>query len=143
MSNKNVLLYLISKLGGNSEGRKKIMKMMFLVNHLDSKGDSLVKKPFLNEDFIIYHYGVFSFDVMNNFLELSNERKIEGNFPVKVNIHEDIDLDSNVKEKVDLIVNKFGKLSGKKLELDTLNMLGLDLEKKREHFGESVTNFIK
>src|SRR3989339_158016 len=73
MSNKDTLLYLVSKLGSNSEGRKKIMKMMFLVNHFDVNKNSLVKTPFLNEDFIIYHYGVFSFKVMENFLDLSNE----------------------------------------------------------------------
>lgn len=142
MSRKDVLFYLISKLGDNSEGRKKVMKMMFLVDHFDLKKQSLVKTPLLEEDFIIYHYGVFSFDVMNNFLELSNEGKIEGDFPIKVNPQENLDFESPIKEKVDSIVEIFGKDKGKDLELNTLKMLGLDLETKRKHFGEPVTNFI-
>ena len=142
MSNKNVLFYLISKLGSHVEGRKKIMKMMFLINHFDIPKDSLVKTPFLGEDFIIYHYGVFSFDVMNNFLELSNERKIHGNFPIKIKSLEIPTLSNQIKEKVDLVIDKFGNNSGKKLELDTLKLLGLNLETKRKHFGEPVTNFI-
>jgi len=143
MSNKDVLLYLISKLDSRSEGRKKIMKMMFLVNHFDISKNSLVKTPFLKEEFIIYHYGVFSFDVMNNFLELSNEHKIEGNFLIGIKSSNIIpSLPTTIRERVDLIVNKFGNDSGQKLELDTLKLLGLNIETKRKHFGESVTNFI-
>jgi len=142
MSNKDVLLYLISKLDSRSEGRKKIMKMMFLVNHFDISKNSLVKTPFLKEDFIIYHYGVFSFEVMDNFLDLSNENKIDGNFPIKIKSLGIPNLSNPIKEKVDLIINKFGNDNGKKLELDTLKLLNLDLETKRKHFGEPVTNFI-
>jgi len=142
MSNKDVLLYLISKLGSHSEGRKKIMKMMFLINHFDVSKNSLVKTPLLKENFIIYHYGVFSFDVMNNFLDLSNGGKIQGDFPVKVKTSEIPLLSQKVEERIDSIIEKFGDYSGKKLELDTLKLLGLNLETKREHFGEPVTNFI-
>ncbi len=142
MSNKDVLLYLISKLDSRSEGRKKIMKMMFLVNHFDISKDSLVKTPFLKEDFIIYHYGVFSFEVMNNFLDLSKGNKIQGDFPVKVKTSKIPVLPPKVEEKVGLIIDKFGKDSGQKLELDTLKLLNLNLETKRDHFGEPVTNFI-
>ncbi len=143
MSNKDVLLYLISKLGSHSEGRKKIMKMMFLVNHFDISKNLLIKTPFLNEEFIIYHYGVFSFDVMDNFLDLSNENKIKGDFPIELKTLEIPKLNLEIKEKVDSIVDRFGNENGKNLELNTLNMLGLNLKTKGEHFGESVTNFIR
>ena len=143
MDNKEVLLYLISRLGSKSEGRKKIMKMMFLLNHFDVDKNSLVKTPLLKEDFIIYHYGVFSFDVMNNFLDLSNEGKVKGDFPVDIKTSEVPNIPLRIKEKVDLIVNQFGNDNGKNLELNTLSMLGLDLDSKRKYFGESVTNFIK
>lgn len=142
MSNKDVLLYLISKLDSRSEGRKKIMKMMFLVNHFDISKNCLVKTPFLKEDFIIYHYGVFSFEVMDNFLDLSNENKIKGDIPVQLKISEVPTIPLIIQKKVDLIVEKFGDKKGKDLELDTLKMLGLSLETKRKHFGESVTHFI-
>ncbi|MCK4647775.1 hypothetical protein KAT24_02500 [Candidatus Pacearchaeota archaeon] len=142
MSNKDVLFYLISKLGSHSEGRKKIMKMMFLVNHFDISKNSLVKTPVLNEEFIIYHYGVFSFDVMNNFLNLSNEGKIKGNFPIKVLSQESPIVPLGMFQRVDEIIDRFGNKSGKVLEVETLEMLGLDLEKKKDHFGESVTKFI-
>jgi len=142
MSNKNVLFYLISKLGSNSEGRKKIMKMMFLINHFDVSKNSLVKTPFLKEDFIIYHYGVFSFEVMDNFLELSNEEKIKGDFPINIKSPDVPNLLTPIREKVDFIIEKFGNENGKNLELSTLKMLGLNIETKRKHFGESVTNFI-
>ncbi|HLD55067.1 MAG TPA: hypothetical protein VJB35_02280 [Candidatus Nanoarchaeia archaeon] len=143
MSNKDTLLYLVSKLGSNSEGRKKIMKMMFLVNHFDVNKNSLVKTPFLNEDFIIYHYGVFSFKVMENFLDLSNEGKVKGDFPVDIKIFEIPTIPMNIKERVDLIIKKFGNKDGRELELETLGMLNLNLETKRQYFGEPVTNFIK
>lgn len=143
MSNKDILLYLVSKLGSHSEGRKKIMKMMFLINHFDTTKDSLVKTPFLKEDFIIYHYGVFSFEVMDNFLDLSNEGKVKGNFPVDITTSNIPYISPKVKERVDSIIEKFGNKNGGELELDTLDMLNLDLETKRQHFGEPVINLIK
>lgn len=142
MSNKDVLLYLISKLKF-PEGRKKVMKLMFLVNHFDVSKNLLVKTPFLGEEFIVYHYGVFSFDVMNNFLDLSNENRIKGDFPIEIKTLEIPRLSLEIKEKVDLIVDRFGDENGKNLELNTLNMLGLNLETKKKHFGEPVTNFIR
>lgn len=142
MSNKDTLLYLVSKLGSNSEGRKKIMKMMFLVNHFDMDKNSLVKTPFLKEEFIIYHYGVFSFEVMENFLDLSNEGKVKGDFPVDIKTSQIPSIQMEIKNKVDLIIEKFGNKNGKDLELETLGMLNLNLETKRQHFGEPVSNFI-
>ena len=139
---KSVLLYLISKLGERSEGRKKIMKMMFLINYFDTNKNSLIKKPLLGEEFIVYHYGVFSFDVMNNFLDLSNNGEIQGGFPIKITSKREFQLDSKLKSNVDEVIGKFGDKSGRILELETLKMLGLDLKTKKEHFGEPVTNFI-
>jgi len=140
---KKVLHYLISHLNDNSEGRKKVMKLMFLVNHFDLNQNKVIKNPLLNENFIIYHYGVFSFDVMNDFLELSNEGKIEGNIPIKSRVEEKFELPLEIKEKVDSIISRFGDQTGKNLELNTLSFLGLDLESKREHFGENVSNLMK
>ena len=142
MSNKSVLLYLISRLGEKSEGRKKIMKLMFLINHFDISKQKVVKNPLLNQDFIIYHYGVFSFDVMNNFLELSQEKKIEGDFPIGTKISSIPEIPLKVKEKVEIIVDIFGEDSGKRLEVDTLKLLGLNIETKKEYFGESIKKFV-
>jgi hypothetical protein len=53
---KEVLLYLLSRLG-QGEGRKKLMKLMFLVEHFDPGLGRLVRKSLLGDSFLIYHYG--------------------------------------------------------------------------------------
>lgn len=143
INTQDTILYLISRLGNSIEGRKKLMKMMFLVEHFNFQSNKISKQKNLGNDFIIYHYGVFSFDVMNSFLELSQNGKISLDMPLKVLTGNTMNLTNQpLKQRVDCIIDLFGKKSGKELELETLKMLNLNLETKRNHFGESVIQLI-
>ncbi len=139
---KKVILYLINRLEKDIEGRKKLMKLMFLVEHFNQDSQKLVKEGKLGNEFIIYHYGVFSFDVMNRYLELAKEGKIKDNFPMSIINLQKVELPTEIKQDVDGIINIFGKKTGKVLELETLEMLKLNLETKKENFGKPVIQFI-
>lgn len=142
--NKELILYLIGSLGKNVEGRKKLMKLMFLIEHFDLMKDTLKRDKSIGNNFIIYHYGVFSFEVLNSYLDLVNEGKIKDDFPVEIKeVREKGKLPKEIQLRVDLIIKNFGKKTGKELELYTLNLLRLDLKSKKEKFGEEVTNLIK
>ena len=137
---QRALIYVIDKLKESLEGRKKLMKLMFLIEHYDINRSILTKVPMLNNDFIIYHYGVFSFDVMNDYISLYN-RKIIKEYPIKSEI--DVSIDNNLRTKIDLIISKFGQKHGFQLEEETLEMMGLTKETKIDFFGKSVKELIK
>jgi len=138
--NQKTILYLIRKLSGLQylvEGRKKLMKLMFLVDHYDMGKKSLLKESFTGNKYIIYHFGVFSYDVMNAYISL-NDKGLIKEYPIKLTEDHVIDLDEKTKEKVDNIIDCFGKESGAVLENKTLEMLKLSKETKTKHFGQSV-----
>ena len=81
---KNSIIYLVKQLGDKVEGRKKIMKLMFLLTHYDLNKGKPTKQSFLDNEFIIYHYGVFSFEVIDSFIELIKEKKLSDSFPMKL-----------------------------------------------------------
>jgi len=140
--NQTIILKLIELLGESLEGRKKLMKLMFLIQHYDSSQKKLVKEGFLDNEFIIYHYGVFSFDVMNSYVELIN-KKIITERPMKIEIKRDLGVEENTLKRIDSILKIFGKYPGFELEKKTLEMLNLDLKSKRLHFGKKVSELIK
>jgi len=55
---KNVMLYLLWKCSklGIKVGRKKLMKLMFLIEYYDPKTKKLRKKPLLGNEWYIYYY---------------------------------------------------------------------------------------
>lgn len=55
---KKVILYLLWKCNklGIKVGRKKLMKLMFLVEYYDPKAKKLRKKPLLGNEWYIYYY---------------------------------------------------------------------------------------
>ena len=55
---KNVILYLLWKCDklGIKVGRKKLMKLMFLIEYYDPKAKKLRKKPLLGNEWYIYYY---------------------------------------------------------------------------------------
>jgi uncharacterized phage-associated protein len=141
-STKKVLLYLISKLG-ICEGRKKLMKLMFLIEHYDLKNKILLSKPCLGDTFLIYQYGVFSFDVMRAYEELLKEGKISEDFSgITVRPGVQIDLEEGIKEVVDGVVQSFGKYSGYELETLTLRMLKIRPFEKDRYFGRKVREIL-
>lgn len=141
---KEAILCLIKRLDNGIEGRKKLMKLMFLVDYFNINSEKITKSPLLGNDFIIYHYGVFSFEVMNDFIELVKERKVEDTFPIKLKRkQEELKLPQSIKEKTEKIGDKFGDENGYQLEIKTLEMLNIKPEEKSRYFGKSVKELIK
>jgi hypothetical protein len=141
-STKKVLLYLISKLG-LCEGRKKLMKLMFLIEHYDLKNQTLLSRPRLGNTFFIYQYGVFSFEVMRAYEELLKEGKISEDFSgITVRPGVQIDLEEGIKEVVDGVVQSFGIFGGYELETLTLRMLKIRPFEKDRYFGRKVREIL-
>jgi hypothetical protein len=141
-STKKVLLYLISKLG-LCEGRKKLMKLMFLIEHYDLKNQALLSRPRLGNTFFIYQYGVFSFEVMRAYEELLREGKISEDFSgITVRPGVQIDLEEGIKEVVDGVVQSFSRYSGYELETLTLRMLKIRPFEKDRYFGRKVREIL-
>jgi len=139
---KNVIMHLLKKLGGRIEGRKKLMKLMFLVEHLDIQSGKITKHGILGNRFFIYYYGVFSRDVMNNYSELVQERKIDDGTPIVLKFEHEIELDKKLIDKVDRIVNDFGRNTGYDLEKKTLLMLGIEPSEKDSYFGKDIEQIV-
>lgn len=138
--NREIILYIINKLGKTLEGRKKLMKLMFLVEHFDTKSKKLTKNKLIGNTFIIYHYGVFSFDVMNDYLELNSKGIIEEN-PIRSDTEGEISGD--IQERVECILSEFGSKHGSDLEVETLKMMGLNKDTKEKFFNKDVKDIIK
>ncbi len=141
--NKKIILYLIKSLGDYIEGRKKIMKLMFLLEHYDFDNKKITKDDLIGNSFSVYYYGVFSRDIQICLEELLLGKEIENDFPIKINkkiILEE--LDERIKDKLDKIIRFFGKETGYSLEVKTLKMMGIDPSDKKKYFGRSVIDLI-
>ncbi len=139
---ENVILYIINKLGEKIEGRKKLMKLMFLVEHFDVKKHGLVKTKLMGNDFLIYYYGVFSFDVKKAYDSLVSKNKIKDKFPIELKQKGQIKLNEDFGGRIDDIISDFGEMSGYELEIKTLDMLGIKPFEKGKFFGKSVKEII-
>jgi len=154
---KDYLLLVIKRLIDNGfyEGRLKLMKLVFFLEHFSEVGNVLTKEHlFKGNDFIIYKFGPFSFDVVNDMQELVSEGFIEEEekgFTKSVTLtevgEEKINkLQESVDQKditrIETILNKFGSMNGKQLEKTSLEFLGLSLEDKLLHQGEKVIDLI-
>ncbi|MBI2652800.1 hypothetical protein HYX00_05015 [Candidatus Woesearchaeota archaeon] len=117
------------------------MKLMFLIEHYDLKTNKLVNDGLLNNDFIIYHYGVFSFKVMEDYFILINTGLVT-EYPIKA-VSIELGLEPGLKAKADKILSQFGEKNSDDLEIETLAMLKLDRVTKMEHFGKNVKTLIK
>ena len=58
---KSCILYILKHVSG---GRKKLMKLMFLVDYYDASNNKLTLNKAIGNQFFVYHYGVFSREVM-------------------------------------------------------------------------------
>jgi hypothetical protein len=139
--NQKVILYLIDRLGDHVGGRKKLVKLMFLIEHYDPDLGKLTKEQFLGNDFIIYRYGVFSSEVMEDYLEL-NRMDIVQDYPIELLKNPSSNLDERTKSRVDSIVDLFKEREAYSLENFTLKLLGLNKETKMRHFEEDVIPLI-
>lgn len=138
---KQIIQYLVDKLGSKIEGKKKLMKLMFLIEHYDISKDKLTSETRIGNKFYIYHYGVFSLDVMNCTNELFKEKKLKDGFPLVST--QSTQLNKEIEAKVKQIIGKFGKMKGYDLEVKTLQMMGIEPYEKGEYFGQDVSKLIK
>ncbi|MDD5014239.1 MAG: hypothetical protein PHW73_03930 [Atribacterota bacterium] len=142
--NQKIMLYLINKLGKSAEGKKKLMKLMFLLEHYDFDKEKLLKNCSIGNSFNIYYYGVFSREIQTCFDELFLKEKVEGVFPL-IKTKEEVkleDIEQGVREKIDKVVVKFGDKSGYSLEVETLQMMKIEPHEKEKYFGKSVSELI-
>ncbi len=138
---QNVILYLIKKLKDKTEGRKKVMKLMFLIEHYNLKSGKIEKKSLLGNKYLIYYYGVFSFEVMKSYNKLLKDGKIkEGLYPV-ASVNE-VRLPEKIKEKINKIIHIFGNKHGYELEVLTLKKMGIEPYEKSRFFGKSINEII-
>jgi uncharacterized phage-associated protein len=143
---REVILNLISKCG-KIEGRKKFMKLMFLVDHY--REGKIQTKPLIGMNFIIYKHGVFSVDVMDNYIDLLEKEVIDETYIEDLNLNliqckgPVPKTNEKVEEVIDEVVNKFGKYNGKQLEEKTLEMIGIKMEEKENYYGMRVSEILK
>jgi hypothetical protein len=140
------LIYRLNQLDIRIDAQKKLQKLMFLVEHYNLRLEQLRTLGLLGNKFIIYHFGVFSFDVRNDYFELDSLGLTTDYPTIKVKngaAIRRIDLDDKTKYVIDKILGKFGKDAPWKLEDETLEMLGYDRETKYQVFGRPVTELIK
>jgi hypothetical protein len=76
---QSFLLGLLEACGGAIEGRRKFMKLVFLLEHYDPARETLepVTRFGVFEDFFIYDHGPFSRDVVDTFDDLKRKDLIE------------------------------------------------------------------
>lgn len=144
--NKKIITYLAQKLGSSLEGKKKIMKLFFILEHIDLDNKKLLPEPFIGNKFSIYYYGVYSESVMKEIYRLVDTGLFTDGFPLmlKKGIEkENVELENKIKDKLDKIITKYGNWSGYKLELATLKILGLDLNSKKKYVGLDMKDIIQ
>jgi len=134
-------------------GRKKLMKLMFFLEHFDFNQEKLTSKhQFCKNEFLIYKYGPFSFDVMNNLEKLKKEGYIteEGRgYPEPITIKltdkglKEIDKHKPLNEEFEnqllKVRRRFSGKSGFELEGMSLSMLHITKEDKDEFLGLPIT----
>lgn len=138
---EKIILYLINKLGDKIEGKKKLMKLMFLIEHYDVNLKKLIRDGLLGNNFLIYYYGVFSLSIMDYVNELIQKGIIKEGFPLKST--EKIELEQKTKEKVEKIIQEFGEKTGYELEIETLKMIDIEPSDKEKFFGKPIKKLIK
>jgi hypothetical protein len=136
-TNQKVLSYLIDRLSSRIGGRKKIMTLMFLIEHYDPDLRKLTEKQFLGNEFITSRYGVFSFDVMDDYLDLSRKNIVQ-DYPITLLQNVSFDLSDEITSRINWIIDQFGDRNGSYLESYTLDLLCLDKRTKMQYFGQSV-----
>jgi hypothetical protein len=132
--NKNVLIYLIKRLMEKKSfyGRLQVIKLMFLIENFNPEKRRIEEKSLLNNKYYIYDLGPFSFEISEEFDKLKEkdlERKIE--------------LDESIRNKIDLIIEKFGSFEQRILGKRCTEMLVITVENKRRFLGFRVDEIVK
>lgn len=161
-SGSEKLLYVIKEFTRNDklDGRLKLMKLMFFLEHLDIEKSILVPtRLFCNNEFIIYKYGPFSFKVMKNLEQLKKDGLVDEDSVKGMNgFYKVPRITEKGEEKLDEINHKishgdidrvekirelFEKQSGKTLEKVSLDYLKIVFEDKEIYIGKSVSEIIE
>ena len=155
-TNHESVLYFINELGDFVGGKKKMMKLFFLLGYYNFDNKAIMHHPIFNEnyEFSIYHYGVYNNDIMKDTMYLINNDFIQNGYPLKLqakgkeyNTHNSIMIDSknaDLKNRIDQVVKEFGKkYNGFELEIRTLKMLGLTLGSKSYYKGRTIAEVHK
>ncbi|MCE4611427.1 MAG: SocA family protein [Desulfurococcales archaeon] len=186
MGGVSALFYLIRRhyeLHGDLQGRKKLQKLMFLVEHLDPERGRLTPSTGLTGyKFVIWLYGPFSQSIYKDLDRLVDEGFVEeevvsgersprfrnlnlllyddDGYPKLMYIYRPTrpkflifklrrkanmisEPSPPVKEKIDLILDRFGHQPAWELERNVLEMLGLSPEEKLEWMGKSVDEYLR
>jgi phage-related holin len=133
---KKIISHVIKELKSKNTffGKLQVMKLMFLIEHLDIQTDKLTKKGCLGNEFIIYYLGPFSFEVSEAYDTLSLE-EIE-----KLSKEE---LPPEIKRRINYIIEKYGNKNGIELQEICMNKLGISPIEKSRYFGVSVREILK
>ncbi len=131
--NKKVISYIIRRLKEKNSffGKVQVMKLMFLVDHLNLENDKIEKKSLLGNDYYIYYLGPMSFEVSEIYDSLKEEEI------------EKLEPEGEIKEKVDKILEDFGNKDGFTLQKICMDKLGIKPEEKKRYFGFKISEIIK
>jgi len=161
-----VLYYVIKKFcekyNRPLEGRKKLQKLLFLVEHFDlDEGKFILSSGITGYKFKIWHYGPYSSELKEDVVELVKEDIIEekveyiddflytDEFPKRIyrylpkkQINVEDKLDRQTITKINRIIEVFGNKSPYELEKIVSNLLNLTPLKKLEVWGMTLDEYI-
>lgn len=148
--NQKIILYLMQQLREEIGGRKKIMKLFFLLEHYNFENNTINPTPVIGNEFGIYYYGVYNDVVMKDIFDLLNRDYFKGTFPLelepkgqKQDVENDTDI-KDIKKRIDRVIEKFGrKYGGYDLEVETLKMVGVALHTKEQYMGWSIAEVLQ
>lgn len=147
MDNTTTLLSLIEEIGdGRILGKKKMNKLVFLLEFLDSSTGKLTQsQSYLDFDFRIYHYGPFSFNLGDKLQEMEDEGLIEREEKLlgtekgivysiteegEKRINERTGGENPISENKTEVLEEASDLNGSQLENISLELLGIKGEKE-------------
>ena len=143
--NKDIILYFIQQMGV-IEGRKKVMKLMFILEHFDFKKNKVVTENRVGKQFEIYDYGVYNDSIMKTMLEIIQDKShlpLDTDHLKKEYQNYTPQINTNLETRINQTIEKFGHYSGLALEVTTLNMIGLDPTNKGAYHRQSVKDVMK
>ena len=146
---RDVVAYIIRRLGGEIEGMKKLMKLTFLVQYdVEGVKRRAVKylyknKPIVRSEFFLWNFGPMSNEVYDAIEE--DDFKIDRSYvPYHIRyVGAEPILPGQVRERIDSIVREHGERYGWDLEREVLERLDLTIQpKKEEYMGILVDEYI-
>ncbi len=144
------------------EGRKKLQKLIFLVEHFDLDTSRIVPSSGITGyKFKIWYYGPYSSDLkkdtedlvengllnedvkyLDDFLYTDESPKRLYLYSPKTEIRVENELDKQTIEKIDKILKEFGTKSPYELEKKVSDLLNLDPLKKLKVWGKSLDEYL-